>query len=238
MLNALHRVTGGVINNVYRGRFDWLILYGYGAPERNEARNKHVKSGRHVLLWDQGYFDRKHSLRCSIDQDHPQAWLDKTNPDPSRMNGIKLREDADPNGHIILVGLGIKTKVYLPHEKNWEQRSLDELRLRFPEREIIYRPKPGSPAVKLDCKIDAVSSIEQLLKGASLAYCRHSNVAIDAAIAGVPFECIDGAAMWLQSKPFTPENRLDFLRRVTWWNWRADEAAKAWQFIQGVTGEA
>lgn len=222
----------------YEGKADVLILYGVGAPERDLARNKHVTSGRHVLMFDQGYFHRKKVvgyLRCSIDHDHPQAWLDRTPADPARWDAlnIQLREDADPKGHIVLVGLGRKSRSYL-RLQDWETLRLGQLRKRFPGRDIVYRPKPGSPPMKLICRMDEHSTIEQLLKGAVLVSCRHSNVAIDAAVAGVPFEADDGAAMWLQAKPYTRENRLDFLQRLAWWQWRATEAAQAWQFSKGM----
>jgi hypothetical protein len=145
--------------------------------------------------------------------------------------GIGLREDAAPNGTIVLVGLGRKSRAYLgPAVAQWEQRKLLELRCRFPRREIIHRPKRGSRSPVLDCRTDDASPIEELLRGASLVVCRHSNVAVDAAIAGVPFECEDGAARWLARREFTRANRLEFLRRLAWFQWKPDEAGEAWAF--------
>lgn len=224
----------------YAGKSDLLVLFGVGAADRDAARKKHIASGRHAVCWDQGYFQRKKItgyVRCSIDHDHPQAWLGRTKPDPSRWEALKipLREDYVAEGPIILVGLGRKSRSYLGLA-DWERQRLAELRLRFPRREIVYRPKKGSPALVLNVRTDADSPIEELLVGASLVSCRHSNVACDAAVAGVSFECEDGAAMYLQRKPFTRENRLDFLWRLAWWQWRASEAAQAWRFIRGVLG--
>lgn len=244
MLHALHAAiwqagSTVTVTTFYRGDSDWLILYGVGAPDRDKARKLHVKSGRRVLLWDLAYFERLRYLRCSIDHDHPQAFLDSTSPDPSRWDElkIKLREDYDPKGHVVLVGLGAKSRSYL-HEQEWESVRLAELRRRFPGRPIVYKPKPGSPILKLACEMaDQHARIEDVLHGAALVVCRHSNVACDAAVAGVPYECIDGAAMWLAAKAYTRENRLDFLRRVAWWQWRHDEAGRAWKFIQDVSSE-
>lgn len=238
MLGALSRVIGRlVITDKYRGDRDWLILYGVGAPERDEARKKHLASGRHVLMWDLAYFHRQRYLRCSIDHDHPQQWFDSMGEEYGTNRwatfAVSLREDYDPSGHIILVGLGRKSRSYL-HEELWEQQRLADLRQRFPNADILYRPKPGSPSVKLDCRVDADSPIENLLRGAALVSCRHSNVAVDAAVAGVPFECVDGAAMWLQGKPYTRENRLAFLHKLAWWQWLPSEAMRAWRFVQDV----
>jgi hypothetical protein len=86
------------------------------------------------------------------------------------------------------------------------------------------------------CSIDTDTPIAQLLRGASLVVARHSNVCLDAVQAGVPFEAEDGAAVWLQRREFTPANRLEFLQRLAWWQWRAAEAPRAWQFLKGMVG--
>ena len=92
---------------------------------------------------------------------------------------------------------------------------------------IVRREKPRSRHAH-------ITPIEQVLAGARLVVCRHSNVAVDAVIAGVPFECEDGAAYWLQGKPYTVENRLDLLHRLCWWQWTCYEAPAAWRFIKGM----
>jgi len=221
------------VTDKYRGDHEWLWLYGVGALEMDFARKKHVKSGRHVWLWDLGYFDRKNHMRCSVDHDHPQHWLAQAALDGTRWAALKLplREDYQRDGPIILIGLGMKSRLYL-HEHEWERLRYLTLRKRFPHHEIIYRPKPGSgPPVELGCRVDEHSPIERLLKGASLVVCRHSNVACDAAVAGVPFECEDGAAVWLQSRPYTVDNRLEFLQRLAWWQWKNSELEQAWDFV-------
>lgn len=108
---------------------------------------------------------------------------------------------------------------------------LIDLRQRFPGRKIIYRPKPNSPPVKLNCPMEAKMPIEKLLEGASLVVSRHSNVCVDGVIANVPFEAEDGAAMWLRGKPWSIENRIAFLRKLSWWQWQVKEAKEAWDFL-------
>jgi hypothetical protein len=219
------------------GKSDWLVLFGVGAEVNDRARKAQIAHGGRVLHWDLGYFDRKKIVghtRMSIDSDHPQQWIDLTEPNPERWEatGIRLREDADPAGPIVLVGLGRKSRAYL-NEPMWERLMHARLRIRFPGRRIIFRPKGRDP-LRLKCEADAVTPIAELLRGASLVVCRHSNVAVDAAIAGVPFEAENGAAMWLQQRDFTPANRLEFLQRLSMWQWRATEAAQAWAFAKEV----
>lgn len=191
----------------YRGNRDQLVLYGVGHVERVPARAMHVVSGRIALLWDMGYFGRKKLdgyCRVSINVDHPQDWLGQTPEIASRweQHGIQLRNDYNPKGHIVLIGLGKKSRAYLgPKVANWEHIKLRELCTRFPSRHIVYRPKPGRPFPALPCATDDTRPIQDILRGASLVVCRHSNVAVDATIAGIPFECEDGAAKWLEDNP-------------------------------------
>lgn len=217
----------------YQSKGDLVVIYGVGSPEGAAARKRHLETaGRHALLFDLGYFGRKKwggYYRTSIDDDHAQRWIDATPLEPGRFAkfNITLREDANPAGHIVLVGLGRKARRYLkaPH---WEAEKLAALRARFPRNKIVYRPKPGWPALALGCKV-ADGPLESVLRGASLVVCRHSNVAIDAAIAGVPFEAEDGAAMALRD--WTPAGRMEFLQRLAWWQWHETEADAAWRFL-------
>jgi hypothetical protein len=222
----------------FKGASDWLVLFGVGADVNNRARKAQIARGARALLWDMGYMERKKvvgHLRMSINTDHPPQYLDQTSGDASRFDplGIALREDHDPDGPILLIGLGRKSRAYLG-QPNWEAKNYAALAARFPGRPIVYRPK-GEDDLVLPCKKDGTTPIEDLLRGAALVVCRHSNVAVDAAIAGVPFEAEDGAAMWLQQREFTPENRLEFLRRLAWWQWKSTEAAQAWAFAKGIT---
>lgn len=236
---AAARCSGDEVTETTRfdGRSDWLVLFGVGAAVNDAARKSQLARGGRVLMWDLGYVDRNKGgghLRMSIDSDHPQQWLGVTPDDPSRWDRLRigLQECANPDGPIVLVGLGRKSRAYL-NLPNWERDAYRRLKLRFPGRRIVLRPK-GRSIVNLPCPTDATTPIEELLKGASLVVCRHSNVAVDAAIAGVPFEAEDGAAMWLQQHDFTPGNRLEFLRRLGWWQWRTAEAAQAWAFAKQV----
>jgi hypothetical protein len=174
---------------VYSGQGKVLFLYGVGSPERSYARDKQTMMHRHTVIFDLGYYCRDAYMRMSITSDHPQQYLDLTPNAPHRWNtlGIQMTESYDPEGPIILVGMGRKTH-----------------------------------------------AIQNVLRGASLVVCRHSNVAVDAVVAGVPFEAEDGAATWLKGKPYTIGNRLDFLRRLAYWQWHQGELYDAVQFAQSI----
>lgn len=227
------------VTNRYIGKSDWLCLYGPGSPRRNPGRLAHMASGRPVASWDMGYWGRKEFMRVSINHVHPQEFLDRTRPDPVRLaaHGITLREDYDENGPVIVIGLGPKSRRFL-ELFSWEVETLKKTQERFPGKKIVYRPKPQGardPHIAWQY-VDGNSEIYDLLRGASLAVCRHSNVAVDACIAGVPVECEDGAAQWLYRHGTTPtaERRLDFLQRLSRWQWKQNELTEAWKFLLEV----
>lgn len=238
MADAARKAGDTVVETrAFQGCCDWLIVFGVGAPVNDEARHQQIALRGRVLHWDHGYVGRQKVtgyLRMSIDSDHPQQWMDRTPGDASRWlrHGIKLREDASKSGPILLIGLGRKSRAYL-NTPDWERQAYEQLRKRFPGRTILFRPK-GEDDTRLPCEQDAATPIEKLLRGASLVVCRHSNVAVDAAVAGVPFEAEDGAAMWLQQREYTPENRLEFLKRLAFWQWRSIEAPQAWAFAKEI----
>jgi len=233
------RAAGDTVieSTAYRGGADWLVVWGMA--RHNAARQLQLKAGGRTLLWDLGYIQRKKItgyVRMSIDTDHPQAWLDRTPDDPKRLEAldVQLRNDAEPSGPIILVGLGQQSRAYLGCP-DWEQRALSALRREFPGRIIIHRPKGQRDTTQLlFCKRDWETPIATLLTGASLVVCRHSNCAVDAVIAGVPFRAEDGAAMWLTGKPYTVDNRAQFLRRLAHWQWKPEELGRAWKFAKEI----
>jgi hypothetical protein len=201
----------------YTGSQPLVMLWGYGRPDHAAIVTQHVAAGGRAILWDLGYFG-KHDGYCrlSLDRWHPSPELIEGTPaEPARWEAfeVELREEYKAKGKVIVAGMGEKSKRLL-NLQNWEAK----MRRRYPGS-ILKAKQDKRP-------------IESFLKGASLLVCRHSNCAIDAIIAGVPFECSDGAALWLRDKPFTTENRLDFLRRLAWWQWKAEEAEQAWTFIE------
>lgn len=231
------------LSRSYSGTKDLLVIYGAGGPDREPIMRRHLASGRHVICWDVGYVGRgkdtnRHYFRVSVDRTHPNLMMDMAPTAPERWaaHGIRLRNDHDPDGHIVVAGMGPKSRVHLG-VTDWEIKALHAAKARFPSRKVIYRPKPRKLRDDvIDWEKDGASPIHQLLNGASLVICRHSNVAVDACIAGVPVECEDGAAHWLYRHGPNPtaERRQEFLNRLAWWQWKSSEMKEAWIFLQTV----
>lgn len=228
---------GSSITEHYIGRRRLLVLYGPGAPKNLLVFKRHLAAGGHVVTLDLGYWDRENSMRLAIDGLHPTpAQLALVGDAPTRRQ-FDLREDADPAGPILLVGLGPKSCfAYGLDHNEWEKRTLAELRQRFPGRKILWRPKGRRPEQLGGLELSHGMPIKHALQGCSLVVCRHSNVAVDACVAGVPVECEAGAgaALYAVNPAPTQEQRADFLRRLSWWEWRSTEAARAWMWIERV----
>lgn len=224
------------VTEQYEGRAPWLMSYGLGHRVRRQWTQVHLAGGGKLIGWDMGYWDRDRMMRVTVGGDHPRALPDMpaTRPAPA------LRDDADASGPIILVGMGRKSREQFGfYGLEWELRTLAAIRAAHPGRRVLYRPKKPEWLAGLD---NADGEIADVLRGASLVVCRHSNVAVDACIAGVPVVCEDGAATALYGSdllhPANPgeAERRRFLNNLAWWQWLPTEAAQAWQFLQRVCG--
>lgn len=226
------------IRDHYTGNSEWLMTWGMGSPQRREWLEAHRRTGGRIIGWDLGYWDRDQQMRLTIDEDHPQRFLKVMDSSRFDASGIKLRADANPDGPIILAGLGRKQRIALGDTTmKWESNKLKAIRAAYPNKTVLYRSKRSEILHPLK---SAFGTIDQALRGASLVVCRHSNVAVDACIAGIPVVCEDGIAAALYGDdllhPIIPsiDCRRFFLQQVAWWQWKSSEAYEAWKFIISI----
>jgi hypothetical protein len=246
MLEALAAAAPGcglraVVNRAgYRGDCDVLLTYGTGHPVRRPWWQAHRRRGGRCIGLDLGYWGQQEGaagfyMRATLDDDHPTQFIQPEPPERWEAAGIALREDFDPAGPIVLVGMGIKAaKLHAGGRLRWEQAKLWDLQRRYPGRRVIFRPKRYDGPFLRSVPLAPAGPIENCIRGASLVVCRHSNAAVDACIAGVPVECEDGAARALYGRGSAPTRveRLEFLRSLAWWNWKPEEARPAWNYLK------
>lgn len=223
------------VHRKYHGHSELLMVYGTGHPERRPWWEHHLAKGRHGIGWDLGYWNREtQTMRMTIDGDHPPQFIRPESPERWDSAGIQLRNDYDPKGPVIVVGMSRKAdRIHGLGMMAWERRAAREAAKRYPTNRVLFRPKRETDP-PLHGFHSAKGPIEDVLRGASLVICRHSNVAVDACIAGVPVQCEDGAAyaLYKHGKQPSPEARLEFLRSLAHWQYRPDEAALAWSYIR------
>lgn len=236
------------ITKKYSSKLKNIMLWGVGDHDRNLIFLDHIKNGGDAFCWDMGYWHSRSGSdvsnaynRFSKNHFHPQALL----LDLELKEGYKDRFDLhdslvfrdvyDENGPIILVGNGPKTCAHLGINRgSWEAKALARIVEKFgKKKKIIFRPKPNNDYESLDgVTVDQLSSIDDLMCGASLVVCRHSNVAVDAIRNGIAVSCEDGAANAvynddLSNKPISLDIAKDFLAKLAWFNYSP---------VQGATG--
>ncbi len=147
-------------------------------------------------------------------------------------------------GHILVAGMGAKgaaAEGYRPQE--FERWAVDELR-KHTSRPIVYRPKPSDP---LASPIEGTTyspkdiPLEQALQNCWAVVTHHSNVAVDALLAGIPCFCWGGVAreMSLQDlsrieDPYLPDTRDMWARDIAYTQWNVAEmkSGEAWAYLR------
>lgn len=235
--------SGGIdckISQRYTASTPWLMSYGLGHLQRKQWSDAHIRNGGKLIGWDLGYWDRLNTMRLTIGADHPWKLIKDMPPERWQSSGLTLADSYDPDGHILLIGMGVKSRAQFGYRgQQWELDMLQKIQQLYPGRRVIYKPKKPEPFVIKSFDVD----IRHALKNCALVVCRHSNVAIDACLHNIPVVCHDGAGRALYTdnlhNPVHPtyEQRLKFLQNLAWWQYKPSEAKLAWKFIKGVLNE-
>lgn len=239
-LNALRDAAGRVgidlvMTQTYWGASPWLLFWGPGAPARADIMRQHVAAGGRAIAMDLAYWNRAGKTRVSIDAAHPQAWVMKTDLPRTRftLDAPRVANLWKENGPIIIAGIGKKAQVQYGAETvdAWEDEMSAACQARWPDREVVRRPKP----------LTVGPAVEGALNGASLVVTWHSNVAVDAIRLGIPAVCRDGAAAAVcpselpdEPQPLSVDVRDRFLSNLAWFQWAPGEAAACWAWLQQV----
>jgi len=207
-----------------------LLMYGPGGPTQQAISAKHQGDS---VFFDLGYWDRKlpnRHYRVSINRPHPIDIMSVPKYGAGR-NTPKIKTVKIKSNNILLIGNAPKSIAF--GAKNWTAEKSKEIRRLFPNQKIIYRPKPKrpmEPGVIYDDQSIKIP-INTALRDCGLVVCRHSNVAIDACLLGVPVVCDDGAAAGIypsdlehwENQPTLAE-RIDFIERLAYYQWDSNES--------------
>jgi hypothetical protein len=219
---------------------DIAAFYGY---QKNlpQIMRDYVGSGRKVVFLDLGYWGRREGGRfmgfhkVSVNERHPTAYFMRRQHSSDRITRHGIRTmDWKPGRHILLAGMSAKSaESYGLQPEEWERWAAAEIR-KYTDRPIIYRPKPSwkDATAIAETVMDRAGPLERALDGCHAVVTHHSNVAIDALVAGVPAFCWDGVATPLCSQdlskietPFKPRNRGPWLSALGYCQWNFSEIA-------------
>jgi hypothetical protein len=222
----------------YRGTaFPIAVFYGF-TPTLRAVMADYVKEGLRAVYIDLGYWARE-GLHCHhkivINARHPTAYFQnvKHKPDRARALGVEALPWLDNGKNILLAGMGAKAaNVEGKDPESWERHAISALQL-YTKRRIIYRPKPswlGAKPLAGTTYSPKEQSLLSLLANAHAVVTHHSNVAVDALVAGVPAFCWQGVATPLSSQniadieePRRPEGREQWIADIAYTQWNTDE---------------
>lgn len=238
-------------------RFDAVVFYGLRGPFK-DMYGRARGAGVSTVYADLGFWNRKrfegdvngyHKL--SVNCLHATHVLPIDVPtDRFEQVGIDIKPYIKGKGdHVLLLGLSKKAAwAYDLLFEGWERSKAAQVR-RYTDKPIIYRPKPNAELYANKALGDVFSpakgglSISQDLARSSFAVMRHSNVAIDALVEGVPYYTEDGIGkLWatpiesLETSPRFPDDneRIKMLSKVAYAQWSVEEMQNgtAWEFLR------
>ena len=220
------------------------LAFFYGLSGKNVRMFADYRaSGRKVIYADLGYFGRREGGRWSgyhkltVNDRHPTNYYRKRKHDPSRFLMHKLSVMPWQTGSCVIVAgmsdKGAEAEGYEPSQ--WERWAIAEIR-KHTDRPIVYRPKPswrGAPALD-GAAFQVGVPLSKALQSAHAVVCHHSNVAVEAILAGVPAFVWGGVAqeMGLQNlsrieTPHRPDDRQEWAHALAWTQWSVAELATA-----------
>lgn len=215
------------------------VFYGL---EGNLPRifNDYTALGRAVYV-DLGYWGRREGGRwsgyhkISVNARHPVGYYRQPSHPNDRVQrfGVVPAKWRRSGEFILLAGMGDKGAYAEGHDPEaWERWAIAEIQ-RYTDRRILYRAKPSWKTAKPIAGTvwsDPKVPVENELARSWAVVTHHSNVAVDAILAGVPAFCWGGVAreMSLQDlsrieDPYYPPGRKQWAADIAYTQWSVDE---------------
>lgn len=229
---------------------DVAVFYGYDRTMRGIFRD-YREAGLPVVYIDLGYWGRREGgqvigfHKVSVNDRHPTAYFRNRRHDGSRARrfGIEIRPWRQGR-NILLAGMSAKSaESYGMTPAEWERKAIAALR-KATDRPILYRPKPSwKEARPLAGSLFAPrrGPIDDQIENCHAVVTHHSNVGVDALIAGVPVFTIDGVASVMGigdigkiESPIYPEGRDQWVDDIAWCQWHNDEmrSGACWRHLK------
>lgn len=226
------------------------IFYGWAQGLR-KIFDDYSSTGRRAIYIDLGYWGRRKRTRFDgyhkfcLNSRHPTGYFQNRPKAPARFRalGLDIKPWRKGGSDIIIAGMSAKAAAAEGFQPNqWERAMIARLR-KITDRPLIYRPKPNwlgakpLPGTIFQKDVD----IETALRQAHAVVTHHSNVGIDALIAGVPVFSQEGAASVLAEanlgsidEPWYPDGREQFCHDLAWTQFSVDEmrSGYAWRSLK------
>jgi hypothetical protein len=214
--------------------YDVAVFWGYVETLQN-AMKGFTEAGKKVVYLDLAYWERGTHYKVSLNARHPTAYFrDRPHDDTRRKRfGVEISPYMRKGQHILVAGLSQKA-AWAEKEGPWgeyEAKAVEELQ-RYTQRPIIYRAKTSGTAAPIPGTrySNLAEPLMPLLRDAWAVVTRHSNVAVDGLVIGVPAFAWYGVASVMAArdlamieKPYYPEGREQWLNDISYCQWSEDE---------------
>lgn len=236
-----------------RGHLPDIALF-YGLEGQLPLIFRDYAAKRWAVYVDLGYWGRREGGRWTgfhkvvVNARHPVAYFRKPQHDRKRIHhfsGLLAQPWTLTGNHILLAGMGDKGALAEGFEpEQWERQAIDILQAAT-DRPILYRPKPSwktaKPIPGTLYSDPAKRVVEDELQNCWAVVTHHSNVAVDALVAGVPTFCWGGVAADLSSqklhqieRPIYAEGRDGWMADIAYTQWSVAEMERGdcWRHLR------
>ncbi len=232
---------------------DVAVFYGLMRPILDGYR----KAGKAAIYIDLGYWGRHEGGRrdgyhkFALNSRHPTAYFQNKVHCPKRFQHfhqpVYAWRSLESDGNILLAGMSAKAaraEGFAPEE--WERSIVKEIR-KHTDRPILYRPKPNWPDATHIQGTKMVKGEDgdahRFIRSLHAVVTHHSNMAVEAILAGVPVFCWDGVATApgkgcsdiskIESPP-DAINREQWAADIAWTQWNLAEmtSGRAWKYLK------
>lgn len=215
------------------------VAYGWGRPELFDA---YRAAGGHYAYLDLGWWGRKpkHDVlggfhKVSVDAREPSAYFrGNFATDRFAAHGLTAAPWRPSGGHVLLAGMSAKSaKTRGLGALEWEMGTIEQIKA-VTDRPIVWRPKPSwADAAPIPGTIYSApdTPLEAVLRDCWAVVTLHSNVAVDALLAGVPVNVAEGVAAEFSTplaqieSPRMPDGREQMMADIAYQQWLPSEMA-------------
>lgn len=247
--------SSGAVTYMGKPISDVAVFYGLRG-KLMQILKTYVDAGKTAVLIDLGFWGRHDGGRLAgyhkfvINGLQPGDYFNSKEHPANRFNkfGIDLKPYNPEGEYILLAGMsGKAASVYGLAPEQYERNMVREIR-KYTDMPIVYRPKPTfQDATKIDGAIYSgpEEDLNGVLEKAKIVVSHHSNVAVDAIVAGKPVivgaQCVascfsNNVGEGFLGNVFFPTDsaRLQWLYNIayTQWNVREMRTGVAWNFFK------